>query len=315
MLEALLTGIVDDPAEEARWLVLADYLEENDDPRRAELLRLHRRLVGTCCEPDAHPDRAGCQARVVELLVAGIDPCVPRHTLVLPGGVPLVGAFVPPGSFLMGGTETDFEKPVHRVTLTTGQFVGIYPVTQAQWKAVMKAGPRSFKGSNKPVDRVSWNDCQKFCDRLSRSQNGRAEVYLPTEAEWEWACRAGTSTDYFFGDVFDSALANCDRKRSWNNSPPGPPRQAATDVGTFPPNAWGLFDLHGNVSEWCRYNFFTCPGGERFFTIYDTDEYSYAERGGSCHSGPADCRSASRGWQHLANRNTGAGFRVAFRLH
>src|SRR5580692_8771235 len=119
-LEGLLAGIVADPLEETRWLVLADYLEENDDPRRAELLRLHRRLLATCCEPDAHPERLEWQVRMVELLVAGVVPGVPQQALELPGGVALLGAFVPPGPFLMGGTELDTEKPVHRVALTTG---------------------------------------------------------------------------------------------------------------------------------------------------------------------------------------------------
>src|SRR5580692_2318612 len=96
-LEGLLAGIVADPLEETRWLVLADYLEENDDPRRAELLRLHRRLLATCCEPETHPERGAWQTRIVELLVAGVVPCVPLHTLELPTGVPLIGAFVPPG--------------------------------------------------------------------------------------------------------------------------------------------------------------------------------------------------------------------------
>ena len=118
--DGLLTGIVSDPCEETRWLVLADWLEENDDSRRAELLRLHRRLLATCCEPDLHPERAAWQARVVELLVAGVRPCVPQHALELPGGIPLTGSFIPPGSFLMGGKVEDDEGPVHRVTLTRG---------------------------------------------------------------------------------------------------------------------------------------------------------------------------------------------------
>src|SRR5271163_960850 len=96
VLDGLLQSVVDEPGCEANWLVLADWLEENDDPRRAELLRLHRGLIATCCEPDAHPERADWQRRAVELLGAGVRPCVPQHTLTLPGGVPLVGAFVPP---------------------------------------------------------------------------------------------------------------------------------------------------------------------------------------------------------------------------
>ena len=140
-LDALLAGIIAEPLEETRWLVLADWLEEQDDPRRAELLRLHRRLLATCCEPDSHPERAQWQRRVVELQDGGVAPCVPQHTLMLPGGVPLVGSFVPPGSFLMGETEYSAEKPVHLVTLTAGYFLGVHPVTQTQWKAVMGTAP------------------------------------------------------------------------------------------------------------------------------------------------------------------------------
>jgi uncharacterized protein (TIGR02996 family) len=173
-LDALLAGIVADPLEETRWLVLADWLEENDDPRRAELLRLHRRLLATCCEPDAHPERAAWQPRVVELLDARVQPCVPRHTLTLPGGVPLVGVFVSPGAFLIGGTVEDDEQPVHRVTLTTGYFLGVHLVTQAQWQAVMGAKPSNFKGPNRPVVQVSWENCQTFCAKVTASLGGSA---------------------------------------------------------------------------------------------------------------------------------------------
>src|SRR5436309_1085636 len=129
MLEHLLRAIVADPQAEDRWLVLADWLEEHDDPRRAELLRLHRRLLATCCEPDEHPERAAWQGRVVELLGQGVRPCVPRRTISLGGGVEMTFAFIPPGSFLMGSPEseegrTDGEVR-HRVTLTTGFWLGV----------------------------------------------------------------------------------------------------------------------------------------------------------------------------------------------
>src|SRR4051794_20798627 len=101
-LEALLDAVVAEPLAEDRWLVLADYLEEHDDPRRGELLRLHRRLLATYCEPDRHPERAGWQARVVGLIGQGVRPCVPQRTVVLGGGVEMGFAFIPPGTFLMG---------------------------------------------------------------------------------------------------------------------------------------------------------------------------------------------------------------------
>ena len=249
-LDALLAGIVSDSLEETRWLVLADWLEEFDDPRRAELLRLHRRMLATCCKPDAHPERAQWQARMTELLIAGVKPCVPQETLTLPGGVRMTFSFIPPGSFLMGSEKgSDDEKPVHRVELAGGLFLGVHPVTQAQWKEVMGTTPSHFKGKQRPVEQVSWEDCQEFCKKLSEMTDRKIE--LPTEAEWECSCRAGTTTEYHFGDVINTDLANYNGNYTWNDSPKGKYRKTTTDVGSFPANPWGLYDMHGNVWEWC----------------------------------------------------------------
>jgi uncharacterized protein (TIGR02996 family) len=316
-LDALLAGIVADPREETRWLVLADYLEENDDPRRAELLRLHRKLLATCCEPDAHLERVQWHARVTELLDAGVAPCVPQHTLMLPGGVPLVGAFVPPGSFLMGGTAYQAEKPVHRVTLTAGYFLGVHPVTQTQWAAVMGTEPSHFKGPNRPVEQVSWDQCQEFCVKLTVRQDGRVVVKLPTEAQWEWACRAGTTTHFHFGDVPDTDRFNYDGSDTWNGSKKGPDRQQTTDVGSFAPNAWGLFDLHGNVLEWCADVYTPYSSDERTDPVgkaEDSGNSSRVLRGGSWYSDPQFCRPAYRDWNAPASRRDDFGVRVCFRL-
>ncbi len=248
-LEALLAGIISEPHEETRWLVLADWLEENDDPRRGELLRLHRKLLATCCEPDAHPARAAWQARIVELIATGVRPCVPQRVVQLPGGVPMTFSFIPPGSFLMGGTVIDNEKPIYKVTLTKGFFLGVHPVTQEQWKAVMGSAPSHFKGPNRPVEQVSWDDCHEFCQKLMGDLKGLVTVRLPTEAEWECACRAGTTSEYHFGDVINTDLVNYDSR---NDSPKGKDRGETTDVGSFPANPWGLFDVHGNVWQWCE---------------------------------------------------------------
>ena len=313
-LDALLSGIVADPLEETRWLVLADWLEENDDPQRGELLRLHRRLLATCCEPDAHPERAQWQARVVALLGAGVVPCVPRHALALPGGVPLIGAFVPPGSFLMGETEDDSENPIHRVALTSGFFLGVYPITQAQWKAVMNTEPSHFKGPNRPVEQVSWDDAEAFCTKLTAWAQDQVTVRLPTEAEWEWACRAGTTTDYHFGDVISTDLANYDGNGSWNGSPTGAYRATTTDVDTFPANAWGLFDLHGNVGEWCAdpYREDSAEGRQRRLD-WSNDNFRCV-RGGCWQYVPSESRAASRSGYLSAAWDCNIGFRVCFRL-
>jgi len=207
-LESLLGGIVSAPTEETRWLVLADWLEENDDVRRGELLRLHRKLLAIrCIQRTPRRMRDECQSRIVELIAAGVSPCVPQKTIQLPGDVPMTFSFIPPGSFLMGGMGRNAnynEKPVHKVTLTEGFFLGIHPVTQRQWKAVMRNDPSHFKGPNRPVENVSWNDCQEYCKRLTKSLKGRGTVRLPTEAEWEYACRAGTRSEYHFGDAINT---------------------------------------------------------------------------------------------------------------
>jgi uncharacterized protein (TIGR02996 family) len=327
-LDALLSGIVSDPLEETRWLVLADWLEEHDaDPRRSELLRLHRKLLGTCCEPDAHPERANWQRRAVELLGAGVVPCVPQHTLTLPGGVPLIGSFVPPGSFLMGGTEYDDEKPVHRRTLTDGFFLGVYPVTQSQWSAVMGTDPSHFKGPNRPVEQVSWDECQEFCAKLTAHAGGSATVRLPsaglsacrqvgipTEAEWECACRAGTTTHYHFGDVLNTDIANYDGTETWNGSPEGVYREETTDAGMFPPNPWGLYDMHGNVYEWCADQYRPYSADEQQDKIEESNNNSRVVRGGSWSGYPHGCRAAYRNGRAPAVRINYCGFRACFCL-
>ncbi|MCE9568265.1 MAG: SUMF1/EgtB/PvdO family nonheme iron enzyme [Planctomycetes bacterium] len=319
-LEALLAGIVSEPLEETRWLVLADWLEEHDDPRRGELLRLHRKLLATCCEPDAYPERKAWQSRVVELIAAGVSPCVPRKTLVLPGGLPLTFAFVPPGSFLMGSNHpegsTD-EKPVHRVTLTKGFFLGVYPVTQEQWRAVMGKNPSHFKGDSRPVEQVFWGDCQEFCEKLGASQGRGLKVGLPTEAEWEWACRAGTTTEYHFGDVINTDLVNYNGNSSWNGSPEGKYREETTDVGSFACNAWGLCDLHGNVWEWCQdvYDKTYYQSSPTQDPICNNDQsIVLVLRGGSWDHDPVCCRAAVRDRNGPAYCSDYVGFRVCFRL-
>ena len=252
VLDGLLAGIVADPLEETRWLVLADWLEEFDDPRRAEFLRLHRKMLATCCEPARHPDRAEWQARIVALIAEGVRPCVPQKTITLPGGVEMAFSFIPPGSFLMGSDHQegyDEEKPVHRVTLTKGFFLGTHPVTQAQWKAITNATPSYFKGNNRPVETVSWDDCQLFCEMLTAHLGGGGAVGFPSEAEWEYACRAGTTTEFYFGDIITPDLVNYDGNGTWNGSPEGKSREETTEVGSFPANPWGLGDMHGNVWE------------------------------------------------------------------
>src|SRR5262249_11255020 len=139
-------------------------------------------------------------------------------------------------------------------------FLGACPVTQAQWQAVMGYNLSRFKGENRPVDGVSWEDCQEFCMKLSKLEG---KVYrLPTEAEWEFACRAGTTTPFATGPTISTDHANFDGTYIYEGGKKGVYRKATTPVGSFPPNAWGLCDMHGNVWEWCSDLYGPYPDGD-----------------------------------------------------
>jgi uncharacterized protein (TIGR02996 family) len=303
--QALLQALVEKPADEALWLILADWLEEHDDPRRAELLRLHRQLLATCCEPEQYPQRQDWQTRVVQLLAEGVQPCVPRQTLRLARRVEMSFAWIPPGSFLMGSPDTEAQRSEdetqHRVTLTRGFWLALTTVTQRQWQAVMDGNPSHFKGKDLPVEMVPWNDCQQFCRQLG--ERAGKWLRLPTEAEWEYACRAGTTTPYFVGEVLSGEQANVERSVG-----------KTTAVGSFPPNAWGLYDMHGNVWEWCHDWYASSDKEEVQDPAGPATGSARVLRGASWGLHSTDCRAACRCWNAPAARSSNGGFRAAFRL-
>jgi uncharacterized protein (TIGR02996 family) len=300
-LDALLFGIVGEPQEETRWLVLADWLDEYDDPRRGELLRLHRRLLATCCEPDAHSDRATWQSRIVELIAEGVRPCVPQETFLLPGGVPITVSFIPPGTFLMGGRRGDRnQRPVHTVELPRGFFLGVHPVTQVQWQAVMGDNPSHFKASDRPVESVTWDECRAFCAAVSDA-TGRVARF-PTEGEWEYACRAGTDTDYYTGD--GAAVLE---RAGWYKSNA---EDSTSAVGQLVPNAWGLSDMHGNVRERCLDAYAPYTSHHQIDAAIEPREYSRVYRGGGWCDTAWCCRSANRWLCGPGARGSALGFRV-----
>ncbi len=218
-----------------------------------------------------------------------------RTTLLLPGGVPLEFAYCPPGSFVMGGQgyrSHDNQRPVHSVKLTQGFYTGIHPLTQGQWRAVMGNNPSQFRGDQRPVEQVNWDDAKHFCQRAA--EHVGQPVRLPTEAEWEYASRAGTTTE---ADYYPIA------------------RGETSDVGKSPENPWGLFDYLGNVYEWCE-------------DLFDRGYYQRApETDPVCRESDDDlrvCRGAMWAtWglkRRLSNRHpqspstcdSGTGFRVVF---
>ncbi len=179
-------------------------------------------------------------------------------------GVCLDLVVIPGGTFLMGAPtgekdRSNDEGPQHQVTVPAF-LMGKYPVTQAQHYKVMGDNPSYFKGENRPVESVTWHQAVEFCQRLSQ-QTGR-EYRLPSEAEWEYACRAGTMTPFHFGKTITTELANYrgtdmeykgkTYSGKYGYGPHGIYRNQTTEVGSFPPNDFGLYDMHGNVWEWCQ---------------------------------------------------------------
>ena len=236
-------------------------------------------------------------------------------TITLPGGATMELVWCPPGRFMMGGWQSqgsngwDYFETQHEVTLTKGFWLAKHPVTQAQWKSIMGNNPSCFKGDDLPVESVTWNECQEFCKK--------AGLRLPTEAEWEYACRAGTQTDYSWGDTLNGDKANCDGRYpypyGWTKE--GPCLHKTTRVGSYPANAWGLHDMHGNVLEWCADWY-----RENLGSVAVTDptgpgpaSRSYPPyrvlRGGYFGSRAKHCRSAWRDYGDPASRFKGWGFR------
>lgn len=222
----------------------------------------------------------------------------------------------------------NFESPQHPVTIQPF-FMGKFSVTQSQWKAVaalpkvnidLNPDPSHFKGVNLPVEQVSWDDAIEFCARLSKKTE---KTYrLPSEAEWEYACRAGTTTPFYFGETITTDLGNY-RGTDWDyqgtvypgnyaQGPKGEYREQTTDVGKFPANPFGLFDMHGNIWEWCQdewhENYNGAPKDGSAWLI-DNDNYRLL-RGGSWDFDPWFCRSAVRNYGARDLRVNAVGFRV-----
>jgi formylglycine-generating enzyme required for sulfatase activity len=247
------------------------------------------------------------------LLAKPMDERRAGEVLVL-SSVEITLAWIPPGEFMMGSPTDESgrcpEETLHRVRLTKGFWIGTTPVTQAQWKRVMGSAPSHFKGAELPVENVSWEDCQQFCTQLGQLEGKK--VRLPTEAEWEYACRAGTTTPFFFGQTILADQANFDGNRNtYESGKVGIFRQKTTPVTTFPPNSWGLYDMHGNVWEWCADWAGPYPAGDTTDPTGPATGESRALRGGSWDFVSQYCRAACRLWDSPHIRVNDFGFRLA----
>jgi uncharacterized protein (TIGR02996 family) len=301
-LETLLSAIVGDPRDDSAWLALADCLEEQGRQDEAELTRLRECLRQM---PPDDPQRERREPRLRELLEAGVRPIVPRRVLQLDENIKMAFVLVPPGHFWMGSPHTEIgrysdEGPVHRVTLTHGFWFGETLVTQAQWESVARRNPSRFVALDQPVECVSWHDCRSFCRLLGERHGGIFR--LPSEAEWEYACRAGTTTR-FHGGASDPDLARV----GWyhNNTEYG-----TKPVGLKEPNAWGLLDIHGNVREWCLDVERDYSGIDLVDPVVEADSGNRILRGGSWYNSPEMCRSAFRFAVEPSSSSYGYGCRV-----
>ena len=230
--------------------------------------------------------------------------------LDLGDGIKMQLVLIPAGKFVMGSPDSetgrdDDEGPQRRVTISKPFYMGVTEVTQDQYAAIVGKNPSRFSGLANPVEQVSWDDAVAFCKALSK-KTGQT-VRLPTEAEWEYACRAGSKTRFTFGDrdrdlgAYAWYEENCDKK-------PHP-------VGKKKPNAWGLYDMHGNVWEWCNDWYAESYAGLKTADPEGPGSGKYrVHRGGSWHNSPAGCRSASRVGRTPDDRFSNLGFRVAVDL-
>jgi formylglycine-generating enzyme required for sulfatase activity len=229
-------------------------------------------------------------------------------------GVTMKLVRLPAGEFVMGSPASeewrdDDEGPQHRVRITRPFYMGATEVTQAQYEAVMGTNPSHFKGPQNPAEQVSWSDAAEFCRRLGAKAG--MTVRLPTEAEWEYACRAGTNTPFHFGNTISTDQANYDGNYVYGSGRKGVYRGRTTPVGSFPPNTWGLHDMHGNVWEWCQDWYGPYGVGPAADPQGPSNGEVRVLRGGSWCDHPGDLRSANRAGSNPALTFSDLGFRVA----
>jgi len=315
----------------ARW---SQRLKEQGVP--ASMLDLLQACVED--EPADRPRDAADLAERLTLFLAPpavptpAAPAPPRvvalpHRLTVSAGIKLV--LISPGSFQMGSPTTEMsrgfgEEPRHRVAISRPFYLGVHPVTQEQYETVMGCNPSRFtmkeKGSPQhPVEQVSWEDAVEFCRRLSvlpAEKQAERSYRLPAEAEWEYACRAGSPMAFAFGDSLSSTQANFDGSHPYGSGRTGPNLQHTSRVGAYAANVWGLYDMHGNVWEWCQDWY-----EENYYRVSpETDPRGPDSgtqrvlRGGSWNNSGHLCRSARRNKYAPDFKSEAIGFRIVLQV-
>ena len=220
--------------------------------------------------------------------------------------------WISPGTFVMGSPPSEADRKQdenqHKVTLTKGFYMGVYDVTQEEWVAIMGSNPSKFQGEARlPVEMVKWDECQEFISKLKEKEH--KPYRLPTEAEWEYACRAGTTTPFYGGETVSTDQANYNGEYVYGDGKLGVYREKTTPVGSFPPNPWGLYDMCGNVWQWCEDLWVDYPKGDQTDPVGKTGA-NRVIRGGSWIDNPLECRSAYRGGCKPTLHHALLGFRL-----
>ena len=232
-----------------------------------------------------------------------------RRSFIL-NGVEFTLCWCPAGSFSMGASyiehECESDEVLHQVTLSKGFWMMETEVTQKQWNAVMRYNPSYYRGDNLPVEMVSWNDCQNFCNECSRLG---VSLQLPTEAQWEYACRAGTTTPFFWGDALNGDKANCSGAYPYGTYKHGVSLSKTSPVKNYQPNSWGIYDMHGNVWEWCQDWYGPYQRWNVTDPVGSSSGYQKVCRGGSWRNKAVACRSANRNQNNSSYRQNNLGFR------
>jgi formylglycine-generating enzyme required for sulfatase activity len=267
------------------------------------LFALFTTLLSVGCSEDAREEAVQVDTQDESVATFGDKFTIPDLDLTM--------IWVEPGTFMMGSPETEKSRTgnetQHEVTLTNGFYLGKYELTQAQWEKVMGSDPSRFKGADRPVENVSWNDVVAFCKNLTEMEKKVGRVpkgmayQLPTEAQWEYACRAGTTTKYSWGDSINASNANYDENLD-----------ETTPVGKYPANPWGFHDMHGNVWEWCVDRYGTYPTGLVTDPLDAASGLTRVTRGGSLRHVGSLLRSAKRRTDAPRSRIDVLGFRVSF---
>lgn len=287
---------------------------------------------------DVAPGSGGRAARVADRPASppGFEGTAAGQERDGPHGIALV--WCPAGTFKMGSPLSEDGHLEHeaqvQVRLTSGFWIGKYEITQAEYQAVTGKNPSNFTSTSEwpsiakkvkgldtsrfPVEMVKWDEARIFCELLTEREREADrlpkgwEYLLPTEAQWEYACRAGTRTPASFGYDFSSRDANFEGTISYGNAPnKGPYLDRTTTVGSYKPNPWGIFDMHGNVGEWCRDGYVEkLPGGDDPYTPA-TEKHSNVTRGGGYSGGTVEARSAER---HTVRAGGPPGSNIGFRI-